>query len=183
MAEKKTTISKRGRGRPATRKIKKAEGQDFTKRLYPKDRPDPEDGIVDATTDLMQEDTVAPSNVELDPVHSKYPPPRKNPEFAKRWRQLIAGVVSRDNFKMGHLYQLEILCDLYVEYDELAKFIRVKGHTYTSIGRNGKTIRPYPQVNLLSRNQSEIRNYCKMLGLIMNPDKSRESGGEGTEWA
>ena len=149
-------------------------------------RPDPEDNIVDESVGrelLPESDTPAPASVASNPIHAKYPSPKKNKEFVARWKQLIGGVVSRSNFKMGHLYQLEILCDLYVEYDVLTKFIRMKGHTYTAHGRQGRIVKPYPQVTLLTRVQSEIRSYCKMLGLLMTPDKSGESGGEDSEWA
>jgi hypothetical protein len=187
MAEKKsTTSSGKVHGKPGpkvTRKFPRSKNGEFSINLFPKDKPDPEDmDVVDATTD-GHVDEAEVASVSGDPVHSRYPSPKKCKEFTSKWRQLIGGVVSRDNFKMGHLYQLEILCDLYVEYGALSKFVRIKGHTYTSVGRNGKDIKTYPQVSLMFRTQAEIRSYSKMLGLIMTPDKSSTSGGEASEWA
>lgn len=144
------------------------------------------DNIIDVSVggQLLEDPAdTAPASVDSNPVHAKYPPPKKGKEFSEKWRQIIGGVVSRSNFKMGHLYQLAILCDLYVEYGVLQKFIAAKGYTYEAIGRQGVILKPYPQVQLMMRVQGEIRNYSKMLGLLMAPDKSGESGGEDSEWA
>jgi phage terminase small subunit len=175
---------KRKVGRPRTSK-RLYPGQDPSLRIEPKEKPDPEeveDSVVDATgPDPLLDDLDDPG--PLSPIQAKYPSPKKNPEFRKRWDNLIRGVVSRDNFKVGHLYQLEILCDLYVEYDALAKFIRTKGYTYVALGRQGRIVKPYPQVTQINRVQAEIRSYSKMLGLLLSTDKSTESGGEDNEWS
>lgn len=156
-----------------------------TKKRLTVDEEEP--NIIDVSTggSLPPEEEGAgqPMDTSAKPAKDRYPAPKTSIEFVKRWNKLIGGIVSRENFKIGHLYQLEILCDLYVEYDVLAKFVRTKGYTYAAVGRQGRIIKPYPEVTQMNRVQSEIRSYSKMLGLLLATDRSGESGGEDNEWA
>jgi hypothetical protein len=112
----------------------------------------------------------------------KYPPPRNHPIFRKIWAEFIDNVCSRENFKVGHLNSLEILCDLYVEYDDLRAFLRTNGRSYKSISRAGQIHKLYPEVTQLNIVQSNIKEYMKMLGLLLKKDHSTESGGEKDNW-
>lgn len=112
----------------------------------------------------------------------KYPPPKKHTTFRKIWAQSIDNVTSRENFNLSHLNTLEILCDLYVEYESLQEYIRVHGRSYLSVGRSGEVWKFYPEVNQLSRVQSQIREYSKMLDLVLKKDHGTESGSEKSEW-
>lgn len=126
-------------------------------KTLPPQRPDPED-----------------SNIPVVAAMKKYPPPKKNPVFQKNWNALIKDVSSRDNFTPAHLNQLEVLCGLYAEYDDLQKFIRIHGYTYDAFGRHGKMIRTYPQVTRIKTIETSIAMYSKMLGLLL---KKSEGGG------
>lgn len=91
--------------------------------------------------------------------------------FEDYWDLFVVSVVDRDNFKVGHLEQLKILCKLYKEEDELGKIIDVEGHTFESFGRNGIQVKPRPEVAQLKNIRGQIRDYSKMLGIILTEDK------------
>lgn len=113
----------------------------------------------------------------------KYPPPKNEPIFRRKWATFIDNIVGRENFNPSHLDALEILCDLYVEYEQLHQFIRVNGRSYCSIGRAGETWKLYPEVNELKRVQGSIKEYTKMLGLLLKADKGTgASSGEEKDW-
>jgi P27 family predicted phage terminase small subunit len=98
-------------------------------------------------------------------------PPNKNPVFVQHWNKLVVEIMTRENFKEGHLYQLAILCDAYVEYYLLKESLELTGYTYTTIeGRNGTQVKPYPEVQQLNRTRAEIRSLSKQLGLILYKD-------------
>lgn len=108
---------------------------------------------------------------------SKFECPKTHPEFVRKWDSLLPEIMGRDNFKRGHIYQLEILCDLYVEYAELMNILEVVGQTFvTTDGRNGTQLKQRPEVNQLNRVRSEIRNYSKHLGLLLVKDS--DTGGD-----
>jgi len=141
-------------------------GQDPVILKIPKPVPDPE--------------AIAP--VVDEASQHKYPPPRVHPIFRKIWMEFIDNICARENFKVGHLNSLEILCDLYVEYDELRAFLRQHGRSYQSLGRSGQVWKPFPEVAQLNLVQSNIKEYTKMLGLLLKKDHSSLSGGEKDEW-
>lgn len=113
----------------------------------------------------------------------KYPPPKKNPTFRRIWMEFIDNITKRENFKVGHLNSLEILCDLHVEYEELRAYLRKRGRSYQSFGRQGMAWKFYPEVGQLNNVQAQIREYMKMLGLLLKKDHSTESGDEKEEWS
>lgn len=147
--------------------IRQYPGQDPRFEEHPDFKPDPE--------------TTAPEPDDEASKH-RYPPPKKDKIFREKWGQFIDSVSGRENFKVGHLNTLEILCDLYVEYDQLQKFIRRKGRTYKSVGRAGEVWKFYPEVMQLNKVQGQIKDYTKMLNLLPKKDHSGDDGGEGSEW-
>lgn len=177
--KKKSTISKKklgrppgtGKGRtiPGTKEHFKADydGQDPKKIIYPKENPDIEET-------LPEPDDEAAGH--------QFPPPSKDPTFRRMWMQFIDSIARRENFTMGHLNPLEILCDLYVEYESLRKFIRKRGRSYLVYGRAGKIWKLYPEVGQLNTVQHQINIYMKQLGLLLKKDTSSESGGEKENW-
>jgi phage terminase small subunit len=103
----------------------------------------------------------------------KFKSPKTGPEnaaFIEYWEELLPDIQDRDNLKPSHLQQLRVLCDLYVEYDQLQAIISIEGRTYWSTGRNGDQLKPRPEVQLMARTISEIRNYSKLLGLCLYKD-------------
>lgn len=112
-----------------------------------------------------------------------HPSPRpNNREFTNHWKEFLPDVVARDNFKIGHLRQLEILCDMYTEYKKLRKVIREKGMTYETTGRFGHQIKTRPEVDLVARLRAEIRNYSKALGLLLVRDKMGRPPQGSDKW-
>jgi hypothetical protein len=112
----------------------------------------------------------------------KYPPPSKHPVFREKWMNFIDNITRRENFHVSHLENFRILCDMYVEYSELKDFIKENGRTYCSVGRQGEVWKPYPEVTLLGKVEASIKEYSKMLGLLLKKDHGTESGGEGGAW-
>ncbi len=112
----------------------------------------------------------------------QFPPPKKHPIFRKMWMSFIDRIIDRENFHISHLNNLEILCDLYVDYDDMRTFLRVNGRTYKVQGRQGEIWKVFPEVELLNRAQIHINNYTRLLGLLLKKDKSSESGGDADNW-
>jgi hypothetical protein len=175
MAKKKATTSSPKKDYHKPRKVKLADGteiqedypkQSFTKSVYPVPMADPEK-------------QKAPKDVA---AKHKFPPPKKNIVFRQKWLRFIDGIVARENFKVGHLESLEILCDLYVEYEQLSKVVRTSGQTYEVVSRLGKTIKIRPEVLQLEKVKSNIRSYTKQLDLFPKKDHSVESGGDKDDW-
>jgi len=108
-------------------------------------------------------------------------PPRKGKKFKKYWYLNIENVVKRENFNDGYLKNLEILCILYVTFDEYTKEIEDNGYTYRVESRNGLQIKPYPLVGERQKLTTSIINYSKLLGLVLAPDKELAEKKED-EW-
>ena len=123
---------------------------------------------------------LAPEPVDELSNH-RYPPPKRHPKFRRIWGQFIDGIINRDNFNVGYLNSLEILCDLFVEYEELSAFIRKTGRSYQTFGRSGMIWKLYPEVGQLKSVQHQINVYMKQLGLILKKDESGLMGQQG-EW-
>lgn len=103
-------------------------------------------------------------------IKEKFPAPSEKPLFIYYWDMYLEDIKERDNLKMSHLQQLKVLCDLSVEYDELREILVLQGRTFESEGRNGYQIKMRPEVAQLNRVVSEIRNYSKILGLVLVKD-------------
>lgn len=101
-----------------------------------------------------------------------YPPPDDDPIFVRRWRDLIDTVTERKNFKIGHLHQLEELCHLYVEAAELREYLKENGRSYTTTSPQGNVEKLRPEVAQLNRVRSEVRNYNKILGILLFKDSN-----------
>jgi hypothetical protein len=103
-------------------------------------------------------------------ILEKYPSPSNKESFKRYWEMYLPDIKDRENLKRSHLQQLRILCDMSVEYDELCDILDLEGRTYESVGRNGLQIKLRPEVQQLNKVVTEIRNYSKMLGLILAKD-------------
>jgi hypothetical protein len=172
-SKKKSVVSKRGR--PATGHKLQGTAERFH-RQYPGQEP----LIVEHSGPI--EDSIAEESPSTELSDHKFPPPKKHPTFQKVWFQSIDSITNRENFKVTHLNTLEILCDLFAEYDELTTFIRKNGRSYKSVGRSGIVWRFYPEVGQIKSVQAQIRDYTKLLGLLLKKDNSIESGAETDNW-
>ena len=114
----------------------------------------------------------------------KYPPPKKNPVFRQKWAKFIDNVVARPNFNPGHLESLEILCDLYVELDEVSIFLRTHGMRYKTRTVAGEVWKHYPEVAMKDKLRAQIQIMTKNLSLFPGKDNSIGSDPkEDEEWA
>ena len=108
--------------------------------------------------------------------------PKKDKKFIEYWNLYIEDVCGRDNVKPGHLKQLELLCDMYVEYETLSDILIFEGYTYDNHGgRNGDQLKLRPEVQQLNRVRSEIRAYSVMLGLALVKDTAKTKK-DSEEW-
>jgi len=109
--------------------------------------------------------------------------PRGDSEFVKYWELFVGDVSGRENVKMGHLKQLELLCEMYLENDHLSGIIELKGYTYEAgEGRNGNQLKLRPEVQQLNRLRAEIRAYSIMLGLTLVKDTIKTKTPEAESW-
>ena len=107
-------------------------------------------------------------------------PEGKNKDFIRYWDIFLPQVTERDNFHISHLQQLEILCDLYVDYHALTNYVRENGYSFKSDGRYGENYRPHVEVQVRQKVVAEIRAYSKLLGLIL--DKGIQPEPDAPEW-
>lgn len=118
-------------------------------------------------------------------MSKKVKAPVKSPEFKKYWDLFVENVTSRENYQSGHLEQLRILCQLYTEFDKLTEDIIENGHTYeTNSERYGSQRKVSPSCTLRDKILMEIRQYSKMLGVILAPDATKNDSEEvADEWS
>lgn len=113
-----------------------------------------------------------------------YHSPGNHPIFIKTWKTLLPEIQKRENFKEGHLRQLEVLCDLYVEYHKLRDIIDVAGYTMdTEGGRNGPQSKPMVELRQLNKTRELILAYSKQLGLVLYKDtETTPNDGDKNDW-
>lgn len=202
MAKSKNTISKKKVPVKKKRVFVKKKEKKRTETFVGDPEDDDNSGIIDAedipvgefaSGEAWDEDGQIPvgsfdeptaEEVAEERLTTNYPSPSSNPVFKAKWKEYLPDVIVRENFKIGHLSQLKILCDLHVEYDKLSNFIDKKGYVYKSYGRNGVQFKQWPQVAQRNRAVSEIRQYAKTLGLLLVKDKDtgNNTAGEKAEW-
>ena len=112
-----------------------------------------------------------------------FPAPKSTELFIKYWDKYLPKVISRENFHEAHLDQLAVLCDLYIEYHDLTEFIKENGYTYESDGRYGEAHKEFPQVKIRQKVISELRQYSKQLGLVLEKDNEKnQPPKKKSEW-
>lgn len=111
-----------------------------------------------------------------------FPAPKEDHTFEKYWNRYLPKVTGRENFHVAHLDQLEVLCDLYIEYHNLTQFIKDKGYTYESDGRYGESHKIYEEVKIRQKVVAELRQYSKQLGLVLEKDNDKKEMDESNEW-
>ena len=111
-----------------------------------------------------------------------FPAPHKDTAFVGYWSSFLKDVEDRDNFHSGHLKNLEILCQLYVEYDSLTYILKETGFSYYATGRYGEQIKTRPESTERGKILAEIRNYARLLGLVLSTGQGNDSDSESDEW-
>lgn len=115
-------------------------------------------------------------------MSKKFNSPKNDEKFKKYWNKYVEDISSRENFRESHLTQLEILCDLHVEYDTLLIVLDLEGTTYVTTGRFGVQVKVHPCVGQKNKVVAEIRAYLKLLGLTLSIDSEEPDNGEEDEW-
>jgi hypothetical protein len=109
--------------------------------------------------------------------------PINKENFAYYWDMYIFDVASRENFKQSHLLQLKTLCELHLDEDRLKEAVDTKGFSFIAYSKNGEEAeRPLPEVVLLMRVRSQIKEYLKMMGLLLQKDKITNHKKEANEF-
>ncbi len=112
----------------------------------------------------------------------KYPPSRDGEIFRKWWAVFLPEIMSRSNFRVGHLASLEILCELLEEKAKLQEILDMQGYTHISEGgRHGTVVKAYPEVGQINQCRAQIAIYSKMLGLVLAKDNSSGSDSENND--
>lgn len=108
--------------------------------------------------------------------------PRKDDDlFNFYWDLLIVEVKKRPNFSHSHVMQLKVLCDAYKQYDLLLDKVNEEGHVITRMTSQGESIITNPHVGQLNKVISQIKDYSKMLGLILVKDESPVTSEESED--
>ena len=88
-------------------------------------------------------------------------------KFSWYWNLLSKEIESRENLSSSHLLQLKVLCDAHVQYDDLLEQVREEGFSIAKITKSAETIVANPLLVQLNRTVGHIRDYSKMLGLVI----------------
>lgn len=122
--------------------------------------------------------------VKLMKALKKYPPPPdKDSVFKAKWKIFIEDICERANFKPGHLEQLEILCDMFSELEEMKLYIKENGYSYESHGRNGVQVKIRPEVQQKNILVNTIKNFSKHLGITPTKDENfTDKKEKADEW-
>jgi len=108
--------------------------------------------------------------------------PKKDENFRRYWNILIKDVENRDNFKLAHIKQLEVLVDLLLDYDLFTTFLREKGSSYESRTQYGVTYKKFPEVEMRQKTIASIKDYCKLLGITLTKDMQGKADPEASTW-
>ena len=104
------------------------------------------------------------------------------PVFFKYWKMFVKDIAKRINFQEGMLKNLEILCSLYQEYEELQAMIKEDGYTVKNTGRYGDQLKTHPAITQRNKVLSEIRQYSSALNLLPSSEKAKPEGKKD-EWS
>jgi len=94
-----------------------------------------------------------------------YKAPMKGKEFKKYWDKLSPIITNKLGFDESCLKNLEILCNLYVDYDRMTESINDNDMVIVNEGRYGIQCRPFPLINERQKILGEIRHFSKLLGM------------------
>ena len=111
-----------------------------------------------------------------------FPSPFKDTAFVKYWSSFLEDIEDRENFHSGHLKNLEILCQLYTEYDLLTDILKREGFAYTAHGRYGSQVKTRPESTERNKILAEIRQYARLLGIILSVGQGTPEDDEKGEW-
>lgn len=113
----------------------------------------------------------------------QFPPPRTTKVFMRKWYMLISDLVASPMFKRSHLAQLELLCEMYEDLEICMNFLRQQeGFTYHAVTERTSQIKAYPEVAIVAKLRTEIRNMFKQLGLGSGKEVAIPDSGDD-DWS
>lgn len=95
----------------------------------------------------------------------KYLSPVKTKEFKKYWAKFVPIITKKEGFDESCIKNLEILCTLYVGFDELTEYIEEFGFVVHSSGRYGDQFKTNPASTERKKIVEEIRHFSRLLGM------------------
>ncbi len=101
-------------------------------------------------------------------------PKKKEKKFTAYWNKFIIIIAKKEGFNDIVLKNLEILCDLYIDYDDLTAILKEEGWTTTSDTRYGTQHRSHPAAGERTKILSDIRHYSKLLGVKISTIEAPE---------
>ena len=78
----------------------------------------------------------------------KYPSPVKSKEFKKYWDKYLPIIAMKKGFDKSVLKNIEILCRLYILFDDLTEYLDNNPLIEENETRYGKQLKPNPALNL-----------------------------------
>lgn len=106
----------------------------------------------------------------------KYKSPIKNKEFNHYWERFIPVISEKDGFDESCLKNVEIICSLYVTFDELSTYLTENSLIIENHTRYGLQVKPNPALGERAKVVAEIRHYSKLLGMKISPTPQEEDG-------
>ena len=139
---------------------------------------------------MEQSGNVKICDLPLKDLRKKFPPPVKTKEFSDYWFKFVRACGDNPSFGIHQLKNIEILCNLYTEYDRMTYELDVyfeenAGYSVVSHGRYGTQHRPHPIIGERKGVLGEIRQYTKMLAIELKPLKvepPEEKDPEADQW-
>ena len=110
----------------------------------------------------------------MEEMELKIKCPYKDKEFKKYWNMFLPKLMKRNNFHQVYSKNLEILCQLYVEYDKLTQVLKEQGFSYVADGRYGTQIKTRPEALEKDKICSQILKYSKILNLTLDPSEKTQ---------
>lgn len=91
-------------------------------------------------------------------------------EWNHYWSRIVDSI-DRDKVKPSHIKQMQLLCDLYIEYDQLSETLEQEGYLVTNITSQGETHKINPLYNAKDRTVKSIMQLTKSLGIELYTSK------------
>jgi hypothetical protein len=119
------------------------------------------------------------SNIDED---LKISPRPDNVKFTYYWDIFIEDIIHRDTIKKTHREQLTVLCQLHTEFDYLTRLILEEGYTYVVESRNGSQQKVSSNVLIRDKIISELRQYARLLNIVISKDTKTKKEEDHSEW-
>lgn len=110
----------------------------------------------------------------------KYPSPVKTVKFKKYWEKYLPIIANKKGFDKSVLKNIEILCRLYMLFDDLTEYIDSNPLLEENETRYGRQIKPNPALNERAKVITEVRHLSKSLGMKIDPEGTEED--VSSEW-